>query len=173
MHLIMKTLRTLLTVIVGAVTLSALPAPEDPTACAALGLPSDCAEFDLKQLKGERIVLLMFDLYCPVCQKSVSNFNRLTKALAEDHPNVTVLGIGCGDTAFETARFVKKFKLGVTAVPDRERSLGQRFSLSKTPSVMLLKRGDDDQLAPLYQHSGYFGRPQVDALLATLANTES
>lgn len=159
--------------LLGAIPVWGLPIPEDSSACAQLGLSPEATEFSLEELQGDRIVLLMFDLYCPTCQKSAANFNRLIEALATEHAKVTVLGIGCGDTAFETARFVKKFKLDVPAVPDRERSLGHRFSLSKTPSVMLLERGPDGDLVPLYQHSGYFGREEVDALLTALTASES
>lgn len=151
---------------------AALPTPEDPVERRALGLSAEATEFELEELKGHRLVLLMFDLYCPACQKSVGNFNRLIEALRAEHGDVTVLGIGCGDTAFETQRFVQKFKLGVSAVPDRDRRLGARFDLRKTPTVMLLERVDG-ALHPIYQYSGYFGRDQVEALLQTLSEADS
>jgi peroxiredoxin len=149
--------------------LHGLPAPGDPADLAALGLPEDSGPFSIEDLPGRQVVLIFFDLYCPVCQKSASNKNRLWDAIRSMNNPVVLLGVGYGDTAFEVGLFQKKFEVEFPCVPDREKTEAARLGINKTPAVLVLERPEaQGDFQEIYRREGYFGREHVKAVLRQL-----
>lgn len=161
-------------------TLSALSAsPRLPASFSAeqrtqLGLEaSEQPDFGLEELTETRLVLVLFDLYCPVCQKSAENLRQLHVALTEQFPNTPMLAVGSGDTPLEAATFARKFELAMPVTSDRERALASAFDASKTPAVLLLERASTDKpFEVTWSREGYFGHEHLDALLARLGHEQ-
>lgn len=146
-----------------------LPAPDTPEARRSLGLDADASTFALEDLARPRVVVLVFDLYCPACQKSARNMHALGEAVAREFPEVPMLAVGSGDTAFETKRFCGRFDLPFPCVSDREKSVALAWETRRTPAVLLLERPDPDRpLEVAYRHEGYLGREHVKAVIRAL-----
>jgi peroxiredoxin len=138
-----------------------------------LGLSPEAEFFTLEEVERSPLVLILFDLYCPVCQKSAANLKLLGTRIAEHSPETAVLGVGTRDTPYEAALFARKFHLGFPVTNDREQHLAEQFETEKTPTVLLLERSDaDTSFTVIWRREGYFGREHVDELLVALSSEE-
>lgn len=123
--------------------------------------------FALDEIDAPALVLIVFDLYCPTCQKSAGNIKRLAETIQESTPSIAVLGIGSGDTPFEAKKFRDKFKLPIPCVSDREESVSRQYGVKRTPSLIVLDRADSGApFTEIYRNEGYIGREHIEAVMA-------
>ncbi len=133
------------------------------------GVKGEAALFQIETLSADRVVLIFFDFYCPTCQKSARGKNRLADQMREDLPAVPIIGVGYGDTAFETDLFRKKFKLGFPCLSDRDKTFSEGFRVVRTPTFIVLDRETPDSgFGEVYRHEGYLGREHIRAIMEHL-----
>jgi hypothetical protein len=146
-----------------------LPVPEGDGSQRLPGIPLEAKAFALDDVDATALVLLVYDLFCPTCQKSAGNMKRLADNMAEALPAVPILGIGFGDTPFEANKFKEKFKLPFPCVSDREKMVSDQFEIKHTPTVLVLFRDKTDQpFSEVYRHEGYLGREHLEQILTVL-----
>ena len=124
-------------------------APESLAAKKYLGL-SDAAEFSLGQIKADYVLMQIFSMYCPVCQKDAPAVNQLFELVQAD-PNlknrIRFLGIGTGNTPYEVEVFRKKFKIQFPMIPDDDFSVQKISSHDiRTPTFVIVRIKDQNQL---------------------------
>ena len=136
------------------------------------GLPGIAAQAEtlsIEDLDASMVVLVVFDLYCPACQKSAGNMKRLAEQILTDFPSVPVVGIGSGDTVFETRKFKEKFKLPFLCISDREETVSDYYQVERTPSVIVLSRNDEGEaLSEVYRNEAYLGREHIEEIITLL-----
>lgn len=125
------------------------PSPEGVAAKKYLGL-SDAPEFTLGQIGSEAILLMIFSMYCPVCQKDAPVVNQLYQMIESD-PNlrskVRFIGIGTGNTPYEVEVFQKKFSIKFPLIPDDDFSIQKISSHDiRTPTFALARKKAGNQL---------------------------
>lgn len=146
-----------------------LSLPDNVEAQNLPGISLQADSFSIDELEAPMIVLVVFDFYCPVCQKSAANIKRLAEKVAATTPGIPVIGIGTGDTPFETQKFKDKFKLPFPCLSDREETVSKYYHVERTPSIMVLsKSGEENTLTELYRNEGYLGREHIDGITALL-----
>ena len=137
------------------------------------GLPAQAEFLSIEKLDVSYVVLVVFDLYCPACQKSAGNMKRLAEQISTDYPSIPVVGVGSGDTAFETRKFREKFKLPFLCISDREETVSDYYQVERTPSVIVLTKTEKEEpLSEIYRNEGYLGREHIEEIV-TLLKEES
>jgi len=106
-----------------------------------LGL-SGSGTFSVDDIKTQAVIIQIFSMYCPYCQKEAPNVNRLF-GLIENNPNlkgkIKIIGIGAGNSPFEVAAFKKKYKVEFALIPDSDFKIHKIVGEVRTPYFMVVK----------------------------------
>lgn len=117
-------------------------APENPVDRKYLGLPEG-KKFRLPQVKAKLLVIELFSMYCPVCQRdaqAVNEFYSLLKKIPGLQDDVKMLGIGSGNTPYEVKVFREKFNIQFPLVPDDNFVVQKALSDEiRTPTFLVAK----------------------------------
>lgn len=144
------------------------PKPADSGELKYLGLTGSGA-FSADQVKTQALVIQIFSMYCPYCQKDAPNVNRLY-GMIENNPSlkgkIKIIGIGAGNTSFEVATFKKKYKVEFPLIPDGDFKIYKVIGEVRTPYFMVVKLSGPKPLAVVYSKLG--GHEDVDAFLAEI-----
>lgn len=144
--------------------------PEDQAGRRYLGL--DAKEmFQLSQVKTDLLVVEVFSMYCPVCQREARNVNKLFSRVKADpklRGKVKLLGLGIANTPLEVGIFKKKYSVPFALVGDPEMKV-QTVSKTKfrTPTFIVMKMGAKGDAKIVYTHIGTLGN--LDEILGVLS----
>ena len=142
-----------------------LPKPADSGDLKYLGL-SGSETFTADQVKAQVLIIQIFSMYCPYCQKDAPNVNRFF-GLIENNPKlkgkIKILGIGVGNTRFEVNTFKKKYKVEFPLVPDNDFIIHKIVGEVRTPYFMVVKLNGAKKLEVVYSKLG--AHENVEAFL--------
>lgn len=96
-----------------------LPASTDSQDQGYLGISGK--PFGVAQVKAPVVVLQVLSMYCPYCQKEAPSVNALFKMIESDKNlkgKIKIIGIGAGNSAYETNLFRKKYSVPFPVLPD-------------------------------------------------------
>jgi len=145
-----------------------LPKPADSGELKYLGLKGS-GTFSADQVKAQALIIQIFSMYCPYCQKDAPNVNRLY-GLMENNPGlkgkIKIIGIGAGNTSFEVATFRKKYKVEFPLIPDGDFKIYKVIGEVRTPYFIVVKLNGPKPLEVVYSRLG--GHADVDAFLADI-----
>jgi thiol-disulfide isomerase/thioredoxin len=145
-----------------------LPAPSDPDQCAYLGIGAS-EEFSLNDIRAEVVLIEVFSMYCPHCQREAPNVNRLYRRITADPSlagRVKMIGIGVGNTTYEVNIFRKNFDILFPLFPDRSRQLASQLEVRATPTFVAFAYGNNGRLHRILHAPGPLGN--VEDFLARL-----
>ncbi len=130
--------------------------PADSTDLKYLGL-SGSGTFTADQVKAQALIIQIFSMYCPYCQKDAPNMNRFF-SLIESNPGlkgkIKIIGIGAGNTQFEVNTFKKKYQVPFPLVPDADFSLHKIVGEVRTPYFIVVKLSGPKKLEVVYSRLG-------------------
>ena len=99
-----------------------LLSPENPAHKEYLGLGSE-GSFQIPDIKAEVVIVEIFSMYCPHCQKEAPAVNKLYEMI-ENHPTakgkVKLIGIGARNDMFEVDFFRKKYEIAFPLFDDED-----------------------------------------------------
>ncbi len=124
-----------------------LNTPKAPDKRAYLGI-AESDSFDPKTISGQLLVIEIFSMYCPFCQREAPNVNRLYQAIeASDtlHGRVKMIGIGVGNSAYEVDHFRKHYQIAFPLFPDEDFLIHQLLGEVRTPFFIIARIGPKDQ----------------------------
>jgi thiol-disulfide isomerase/thioredoxin len=145
-----------------------LPTPKSPEHRTYLGL-SEGDEFSLSDIKAEVLIIEIFSMYCPHCQREAPTLNRLYRKIedAEDlKGRVKLIGIGAGNSAFEIDVFRKKYAIPFPLFPDGKFEIHKLIGEVRTPYFFGLRTGQAGQATVFFSKLG--GAKDAGALLEEL-----
>ncbi|MFW5836712.1 MAG: TlpA family protein disulfide reductase [Desulfovibrionaceae bacterium] len=127
-----------------------------PEQCA--GLPCRDGHLKLSELPGRFLLLEVFSMYCPYCQSSAPEVNRLHQIIAASKhaDQFSLAGLGAGNSRFEVEYFKDKFDIAFPLFPDRDMHFYNRLPEPGTPYFILAKKDGGDGLKVLWTHIGPF-----------------
>jgi len=135
-----------------------LTIPENPEHKAYLGLTGE-GEFKIPQIKAEVVIIEIYSMYCPHCQREAPRVNELYQAI-EQSPKykgkLKVIGIGVGNSSFEVEVFAKKYKVSFPLFPDADYSIHKRLGEVRTPYFVGVKIKKDGTHEVFYSKLGGF-----------------
>jgi peroxiredoxin len=107
-----------------------------------LGL-SDGKNFKLAQVKARLLILQIFSMYCPICQRdahAVNELHDLIQKVPGLRDEVKMLGVGTGNTPYEVNVFREKFKVAFPLIPDDNFAIQKALSDEiRTPTFVVVK----------------------------------
>jgi len=113
----------------------ALPAPEDPADLTYLGLAPG-QPFKISQIKAQVVIIEIFSMYCPHCQREAPTVNTFYEQIEKDRKykgRVKLIGIGAGNSAFEIAFFKKKYAVPFPLFPHEKIGIQKKVGEVRTP----------------------------------------
>ncbi len=112
-----------------------LATPEEPSLRHYLGLEKQ-EKFSLGEIKSEILIIEIFSMYCPHCQKDAPAINELYELIEEDKKlakRVKLIGIGAGNSTFEVGVFKDKYKVPFPLFADDDLSIHRKIGSVRTP----------------------------------------
>ncbi len=122
-----------------------LPIPKSPDERAYLGL-SGSGLFKIPQIKAKVVIIEIFSMYCPYCQKDAPGVNDFYR-LIENNPNIKnkikLIGIGAGNSSYEVDVFKKTYQVPFPLFPDKDFTIHKACGEVRTPYFMVVKINED------------------------------
>ena len=135
-----------------------LPIPEDTGAQSYLGL-SGTGEFTISQIQAKVVILQIFSMYCPGCQKEAFRVNKLHSTIQKRKDlkvKIRMIGIGPGNTPFEVSFFQKKYEVDFPLFSDEDLSIHKILCNLRTPYFIGVKINRDGRNEVFYSRLGQF-----------------
>ena len=144
-----------------------------------LSIPKDSAEksylglgffgfgsFKIPEIKSRLVIVEIFSMYCPYCQREAPNVNQLYSKI-EQNPalkgKIKIIGIGAGNTSFEVETFKKKYNIPFPLFPDEDYTIHKTVGEVRTPYFIGVKINPDGSHQVVYSKLG--GLEGVDQFL--------
>jgi thiol-disulfide isomerase/thioredoxin len=147
-----------------------LTAPQDASQRAYLGLKS-AAPLALTDISAKLVIVEIFSMYCPHCQREAPRVNRLHQLLLDTprlRDSVKLIGIGVGNSAMEVDFFKQTYEVRFPLFPDGDFKIHKALGEPRTPYFMGIKIGEGGKASLVYAKLGAFEDPArfVDEIMA-------
>ncbi|MGB9715868.1 MAG: peroxiredoxin family protein [Thermodesulfovibrionales bacterium] len=156
----------------GNLPLIKLPVPESEVEKAYLGLKGK-GSFTIPQIEADVVIIEIFSMYCPYCQKEAPIVNDLYNAIEQNTDikgKFKIIGIGAGNTPFEVEVFRKKFQIPFPLFSDADFSIHKLCGEVRTPYFIVVKINKDGTHKVIYSRLGSIQDPnQFLELIFTLS----
>jgi len=133
-----------------------LPVPEKDAEKAYLGLTGK-GTFTISQIKAEVVIVEIYSMYCPYCQKEAPIVNDLYKAIDKKpglKEKIKIIGIGAGNTTFELDIFRNQYKIQFPLFADESFAVHKKVGEVRTPHFFVLKMNTDGSNKIIYSKTG-------------------
>ena len=137
-----------------------LTIPKDPARREYLGLKGE-GEFKIQQIEAHAVIIEIFSMYCPHCQREAPHVNELYKAIEQSSKykgKFKIIGIGAGNSSFEVEVFRQKYEIPFPLFPDPDLSIHERLGDVRTPYFIGVKIKEDGTAEVFYSKLGGFGK---------------
>ncbi len=118
-----------------------LPIPKDSEERSYLGL-SGSGLFKIPLIKAKVVIIEIFSMYCPYCQKDAAGVNELYRLIensGEIKDKIKLIGLGAGNSSYEVEVYKKKYAVPFPLFPDRDFVIHKAFGEVRTPYFMVVR----------------------------------
>lgn len=139
-----------------------LPIPEKPEEQQYLGL-SGTGTFTAPKIRAEVVIIEVFSMYCPFCQKEAPNVKALYGMIDQDEDlkgRIKMIGIGAGNTPFEVNTYRNVYAMPFPHFADPDFSIHNALGKVNTPYFIVIKINQDGSHKVIYSKLGTFGEPR-------------
>jgi thiol-disulfide isomerase/thioredoxin len=146
-----------------AITQVKLSVPDDPDAKAFLGITQKSGQFMLSDIDGEIIIIEIFSMYCPYCQRHAPMANKLYQAIEEGketHGKVKLIGIGVGNSPYEVKFFKKKYGVPFPLFDDANSAVLNSVRGIRTPTYFGVRK-NGKTLSVFFTQQGPYDNAQT------------
>ncbi|HCY86645.1 MAG TPA: redoxin [Desulfobacteraceae bacterium] len=142
-----------------------LPVPEDAGQRSYLGFKPGLKfgdTFTLDKVKADILVIEIFSMYCPICQREAPKINELFEAIrAAGSPNIRLMGIGAGNSAYEVQVFKDSYGIAFPLFSDGSFKIHKKIGERGTPFFIALNQNAPQGHRVFFTHSGDIGDPDL------------
>ncbi|OGP87492.1 MAG: hypothetical protein A2156_10785 [Deltaproteobacteria bacterium RBG_16_48_10] len=135
-----------------------LTTPKNPVEKGYLGLTGE-GLFKIPQIKTKVVIVEIFSMYCPFCQKDAPKVNELYNAI-ENHPElknkIKMIGIGAGNSSYEVEVFKKTYSVPFPLFSDKDFAIHKACGEVRTPYYMIVRINDDGSHQIMHAQLGGF-----------------
>jgi thiol-disulfide isomerase/thioredoxin len=146
-----------------------LPIPKSPDEKNYLGL-SGGGSFKIPQIKAKAVIIEIFSMYCPYCQKDAPGVNELY-TLIENDPDlkkkVKLIGIAAGNTPFEVDVYKKNYMVPFPLFPDQDFTIHKACGEVRTPYFIVVRINEDGSHLIVHSQLGEYpgAKPFLELVL--------
>ena len=122
-----------------------------------LGIAKDKKTFHIPEIKAKVVLIEIFSMYCPYCQKDAPVVNELYNKIAQDEKlknNIKMIGIGAGNSSFEVDFFQKTYHVNFPLFPDGDFFIHKMLGEVRTPYFIGVKINKDGTHSVFYSNRG-------------------
>ncbi len=122
-----------------------LPIPKDADERRYLGL-SGSGFFRVPQIKSKVVIIEIFSLYCPQCQKIAPGMDELYRLIESDvslKDKIKLIGIGAGNSRYEVGVFKKTFHTPFPLFPDSDFTIHGALGDVRSPYFIAIRINKD------------------------------
>ena len=133
-----------------------LPIPTDDGYRSYLGVKGE-GTFPLPQIKASVIIVEIFSMYCPHCQREAPSVNDLFANIQSSEKlkdKVKLLGIGVGNSPFEVEYFKKTYSVQFPLFSDGDFVVHKQLAEVRTPYFIGIKIRKDGSHTIFYSKLG-------------------
>ncbi|MBZ2172037.1 peroxiredoxin family protein [Nitratidesulfovibrio sp. SRB-5] len=139
-----------------------------PAQLAALGLSGE-GPWKLSDIrpatgsKAQLVLIEIFSMYCPHCQREAPHMNRLAELLAASplKDRITVIGVGAGNTRMEVDLFRERYGVTIPLFADPDLAVHEQVGEPGTPHFFLVSLKNPAAPATLFSRTGRMASPQA------------
>jgi thiol-disulfide isomerase/thioredoxin len=147
------------------------PIPKNPDERSYLGL-SGSGSFKIPQIKAKTVIIEIFSMYCPYCQKDAPGVNELYRLIennADIKNKIKLIGIGAGNSSYEVEVFKKTYNVPFPLFPDKDFTIHKACGEVRTPYFMVIKINEDGTHQIVHTQLGEYpgAEPFLDLVLKT------
>jgi peroxiredoxin len=138
-----------------------LQVPEKTSEKEYLGLTGK-GSFQISRIKTDIVILEIFSMYCPYCQKEAPLVNELYQAIMkrEDLKNrIKIMGVGAGNTPFEVDVFKNQYNIQFPLLSDEAFTVHKKVGEVRTPYFFVFKQNADGSNKIIYSRVGSIQDP--------------
>lgn len=120
--------------------------------------------FTISQIKADVVIIEIFSMYCPHCQREAPYVNEMYKKINNSKKlkgKVKLIGIGAGNSDFEVDFFRKKYNVPFPLFSDTDLSIHKKLGQVRTPYFIGMKIGGNQMIF----YSGAGGIVDADGFL--------
>ena len=131
-----------------------LPVPQDAHARSYLGLNNE-KTFTLDRVKADILIIEIFSMYCPICQREAPKVNELfSKLNSLPGKTIKLIGIGAGNSDFETRFFKETYTIKFPLFSDGDFVIHKKVGEKGTPFFIGIKPEASPEHRIFFTHSG-------------------
>ena len=135
-----------------------LTVPKNPDEKGYLGL-SGSKLFKIPQIKAKVVIVEIFSMYCPICQKDAPGINEMYQAI-ENNPDlktrIKLIGIGAGNSPYEVEVFKKRYQVPFPLFADGDFTIHKAIGEVRTPHFIAIKINEGRTHQVILSQSGDF-----------------
>ena len=149
-----------------------LPIPEKPEEQQYLGLDGK-GTFTVPKIRAEVVIIEIFSMYCPFCQKEAPNVKALYDMIDQDADlkgRIKMIGIGAGNSPFEVNTYTSAYTMPFPHFADMDFMIHTAMGKVNTPYFIVIKINKDGSQKVIYSKLGTFGEPRSFLELITKAS---
>jgi peroxiredoxin len=138
-----------------------LSVPENPVHREYLGLTQK-KTFLPPHIDAQVLIIEIFSMYCPHCQREAPVINELYHRIEEDRKlrgRVKLIGIGVGNSPCEIGLFQKKYEIPFPLFSDEDFSIYRKLDEVATPYFICMQIQKNGTHRVFYKKIGGFGDP--------------
>lgn len=139
-----------------------LPIPKSPEERGYLGLTGS-GTFKIPQIKAKAVIIEIFSMYCPYCQKDAPGINELYRTIEanpELRDKIKLIGIGAGNTPYEVGVYKKTYQVPFPLFADGDFTIHKMLGEIRTPYFIVVKVNEDGSHQVVHSEVGGFAGPQ-------------
>lgn len=130
---------------------------------AKLGLAGS-GPFRLTDIKAEHVLVEVFSMYCPYCQREAPEMNSLVEKLANlPAGKLAVVGLGAGNSQLEVDLFRQKYGVRFALFTDESLAIHAQLGDPATPHFFLVSLKDRKHPRVVLSRKGRMASPEAFA----------
>ena len=142
-----------------------LTVPDNDFYKSYLGLTGKAGDtFKAADVDADILVIELFSMYCPFCQKEAPLVNELyekMEELSKRGPVVKIIGLGASNSQFEVEHFKDTYNVPFPLFPDKDMSMYKALAGAGTPGFIGCRIKNGKKAAIVLRNSGGFYSSEV------------
>ena len=141
----------------------ALPLPANPVQQKYLGVEQG-KTFTIGQMRAEAVIVQIFSMYCPICQREAPKVNQLYSLIDQRGDlsrKLKIIAIGAGNSNYEVDFYRRSYSIPFPLFADEDFKIHKKVGEVRTPHFFVLKHDKQGKVRVVYIHSGGFQTPET------------